>query len=508
MTTLLASPLVEAARPATWRARGFTGTAALLGLAGFLVSVAGSWRPSYWGDEAASVLSAERSLPSLFRMLGNVDAVHGTYYLFLHGWIDLFGASEFATRLPSALAIGVATAGTAVLARMLVNTRVAVIAGLVFAVLPRVTYMGAEARSTALATMVIVWSTVLLVQILRQPATTPRVRFALWVLYALLLAGAVYLFLYSILLLPVHALAVLLLARPGASARLAWAGAAAGALLLTAPVLYWGVLERDQISFIARRAQVGVLDAAVRQWFGNPALAVAAWALIGLGCLAAFVPRFRRAGTAPRAELAVLLAWAIVPSGALMIGTHLIAPMYALRYLSICTPAAAILVAVGIGAFTARWVRAGALVLLVALAAPGYIAQRGDYAKDYGSDWRQVSEILHDEARPGDAVVFDESTRPSQRPRLAKYLYPAGFVGLADVTLDRPHQDVDGLWDVTVPLTDASYRLAATNRVWVLQNTGSREDAAGSDLNTLQQLGFTIDSARTVNRTIIIELTR
>jgi mannosyltransferase len=480
----------------------------LLGLAGFLVSVAGSWRPSYWGDEAASVLSAERSLPSLFRMLGNVDAVHGTYYLFLHGWIDVFGASELATRLPSALAIGVATAGTAVLARMLVNTNVAVIAGLVFAVLPRVTYMGAEARSTALATMVIVWSTVLLVRMLRSPAASPRERYALWALYALLMAGAVYLFLYSILLLPVHALAVLLLARPGASARLAWVGATAGALLLAVPVLYWGVLERDQISFIARRAQVGVLDAAVRQWFGTPALAVVAWALIGLGCLAAFLPRFRRSGTAPRNELLVLLAWAIMPSAALLIGTHLIAPMYALRYLSICTPAAAILVAVGIGALTSRWVRAGALALLVALAAPGYVAQRTYYAKDYGSDWRQVSEILHDEARPGDAVVFDESTRPSQRPRLAKYLYPAGFVGLVDVTLERPHQDVDGLWDVTVPLADASYRLAATNRVWVLQNTGSREDAAGSDLNTLQQLGFTIDSARTVNRTIIFELTR
>lgn len=508
MTTLLAPPRVETARPATWRARGFAGTATLLGLAGFLVSVAGSWRPSYWGDEAASVLSAERSLPSLFRMLGHIDAVHGTYYLFLHAWIDVFGSSEFATRLPSALAIGAATAGTAVLARMLVNTRVAVLAGLVFAVLPRVTYMGAEARSTALATMVVIWSTVLLVRLLRVPAATRRRRMLLWTLYAGLLAGAIYLFLYAVLLLPVHALAVLLWARPGASARLAWAGATAGALLLAVPVLYWGILERDQISFIARRAQVGVLDAAVRQWFGTPALAVAAWALIGVGVLAAFVPRFRRAGPAPRAELAVLLTWAILPSALLLIGTHLITPMYSLRYLSICAPAAAILVAVGIGTLTPGWAQAGALLLVLALAVPGYLAQRTDYAKDYGSDWRRASEILQETARPGDAVVFDESTKPSQRPRLAKYLYPAGFVGLDDITLDTPHETVDGLWDRTRPLTDTSYRLAATNRVWVLQNTGSRESVSGTDVNVLRQLGFVIASTRTVNRTIIIELTR
>ncbi|WEO78410.1 glycosyltransferase family 39 protein [Cryobacterium sp. SO2] len=508
MTTLLASPLVEAARPATWRARGFTGTAALLGLAGFAVSVAGSWRPSYWGDEAASVLSAERSLPSLFRLLGNIDAVHGTYYLFLHAWIDTFGASEFATRLPSALAIGAATAGTAVLARMLVNTRVAVIAALVFAVLPRVTYMGAETRSTALATMLAVWTTVLLVHIVRSPTVAPPWRLALWAAYALLLAAGIYLFLYSALLLPVHALVVVLLSRRRRSDLPAWAGSGAVALLLAAPVIYWAVRERGQISFLARRAQVEVLDAAVRQWFGTPTLAVAAWALIGIGCLAAFVPRFRSSGPAPRAALVVFLAWAIVPSAALLIGSHLITPMYSLRYLSICTPAAAILVAMGIGALAPRWAQAVALLLVLGLAAPGYLGQRTDFAKDGGSDWRQVSEILHAEARPRDAVVFDGSTKPSARPRLAMHLYPAGFVGLNDIALDQPYQNVDWLWDTTVPLADATSRLAGTNRVWVLQNVGSRETVAGTDVSTLQQLGFTVASARTVNRTIIIELTR
>src|ERR1700710_940749 len=85
--------------------------ALVLGAAGLVLSASGSWIPSLWGDEAASVLSAERSLPSLFRMLGHVDSVHGTYYLFLHFWIDAFGASELSVRFPSTIAAGFVVAG-------------------------------------------------------------------------------------------------------------------------------------------------------------------------------------------------------------------------------------------------------------------------------------------------------------------------------------------------------------------------------------------------------------
>ena len=515
MTTVFAPPLVEASEPTTRARRGFTRAAVLLGLVGFLVSVAGSWQPSYWGDEAASVLSAQRPLPSLFRMLGNVDAVHGVYYLLLHGWIDMFGASEFATRLPSALAIGAATAGTAVLARMLVNVRVAVIAALVFAVLPRVTYMGAEARSTALATMIAVWCTVLLVHIVRSRPTTATVALSLWAGYAVLLGAGIAVFIYTALLVPVHGLLVALLTRHSRRATVpAWIGGVAAALALASPIISWGLAQRDQISFLARRPQASVLDAAVQQWFGTPSLAALAWLLIAVGCLAAFIPRFQGPGDgarherAPRAELLVLLAWLVVPSATLLIGTHLITPMYAYRYLSVCAPAAAILVAVGIAGLRPFWARATTLLLMVALAAPGYLAQRSDFAKDYGSDWRQSADILRVEARPRDAVVFDESTRPSRRPRLAMHLYPAAFVGLNDITREDTFENTDGLWDSTIPLEAAAFRLAGTDRVWLLQNVGSRETTAGTYLAVLREAGFSITSSRTINRTILLEMTR
>lgn len=510
MTSVLAHPVPEFQEEFHGtKALQFRGIAALIGLFGFIVSAAGSWRPSYWGDEAASVLSAERSLPSLFRMLGNVDAVHGAYYLFLHFWIDLFGTSEFATRLPSAIAVGVAAAGTAVLARELTNVRVAVIAGVVFSVLPRVTYMGAEARSFAFATAVAVWVTVVLVRNLRTEAPDRGRLILRWATYAVLLAAGVYLFMYVLLLIPVHGLLLLLAGRTAAHWR-AWGVSASAGVVLALPVLYWGIREREQIEFIARRPQVDVFEAAVHQWFGKVPLAVAAWVLVILAVGTVFFlqrDRIHRMSTT-NSVILIMLAWMVVPSAVLLVGTDLITPMYALRYLAFCTPAVAIAVALGIACFRPRWLQAVALLVVIALATPTYLAQRGEFGKNAGADFRQAAAVIEEKAQPGDAVVFDESIRPSRKPRLASRLYPEAFQGLRDVTLDRPYYLTDHLWDATLPLTDVLDRLEGTNTVWLLQNRGSRERRLKTDVTTLEQQGFSIVGSTTVHRTVIIEMTR
>ena len=176
-----------------------------VGVGGMLVSFAGSWIPSFWGDEAASLMSAQRSLPSLFGMLYYVDAVHGAYYLFLHGWIELFGASELSVRLPSAIGIGVAAAGVVILGNRMLSRRVGILAGIVFALLPRVTSVGEQARSYGLGIAAAIWLTVLLVWILSRETIKRRH----WLMYSLGLAAAIYLFLYLALVAIVHAVLVL-----------------------------------------------------------------------------------------------------------------------------------------------------------------------------------------------------------------------------------------------------------------------------------------------------------
>jgi mannosyltransferase len=482
--------------------------ALLIGLFAFVVSAASSWVPSYWGDEAATVMSAQRTLPSLFMMLGHIDAVHGVYYLFQHFWTGAFGISEFATRFPSAVAVGFAASGTVVLVRRLTgDARWALLSGILFAILPRTTYMGAEARSYALVTALAVWSTVLLVHVIRRESS-PDARllpkaFWWWTAYALLFALTINVFIYAVLLVPAHAVLVWYSAhrrRPWA-----WMTATAVAGLLALPVLSWSVREREQVAFIARRPGADFLDASVYQWFDTKAIAVVAWALIVLAVILIYSKRGRPEA---RHTMTLALVWMLFPTIVLLVGTHLVTPMYTFRYLSMCSPAVAVAMAAGVGAIRVRFMRPAAFLLVVVLVVPAYLAQRGPYAKNEGSDWRQVADVLAREAQPGDAVVFDESVRPSRRPRLAMHLYPQAFQGLRDVTLKTPYQQVPWLWDRILPLSEVPDRLGDIRTVWLVQNKGSREYKAGTDERMLEAAGFAPGSSRLVNITVVTRMSR
>lgn len=87
-------------------------------------------------------------------------------------------------------------------------------------------------------------------------------------------------------------------------------------------------------------------------------------------------------------------------------------------------------------------------------------------------------------------------------------MYPQDYRGLDDVELVTPFADTSGLWDVTAPLDNVTGRLATTDRVVLLEERGSRDRASGSDLDTLEGLGFELHHAKIVNRTVVYILTR
>jgi len=464
--------------------------ATLLGLGGALLSFLGSWIPSYWGDEAASVMSAERPLATLWPELGRVDAVHGTYYLFLHFWIELFGASELSVRLPSAIAVGLGVAGIVVLASRLFSTRVAVIAAIVMTVLPRTTAMGAEGRSYAIGTAIAVWLTVLVVRLI----TTRSTRVVPWVAYGVLFALSVYVFLYLVLLAGAH-LIYLLLSRPGRRMFALWAAAIVLGITLSTPLLFFGLSERHQISFLLHRHYMTVDRLVVLQWFGNRPLALIGWTLV----IAGIVLGMRRVRL--RRPIALVAAWMLLPPLVLFAGNSLIAPMYSIRYLSFCTPAVAILIAVAISALPWRWSRVAAVLLIVALAAPTWVAQRGPYAKDGGSDLRQTAAVVAAHAHPGDAIVFDQTVRNSRKPRLGLHLYPQDFTGLLDVGLLTPYERTAGLWDVVGPAPASA--LTGVHTVWAVESSA---DPAAADIRHLQGLGYAVTRVIPVHRSTVYEL--
>jgi len=485
-------------------------TAALVGAFGALISLIGSWIPSLWGDEGASLLSAQRSIPSLLTMLTHVDAVHGTYYLGLHFWIMLAGTSPFALRLPSALVIGICVAAIVVIGAQLDSLTFGVIAGVVCVVVPRVTSMGQEARSYAFSAAVAAWLTVLLLSILRQKVASRR----RWIAYGLLAALGIYLFLYVALVAVAHLLLILLRDDRWPLAK-AWAKAFALTALLTVPLIVVGIFEHDQIAYLATRSELAFQTLTVGLWFGNTPFAVTAWALIvaTFGLLASDLRTRRiRFWLAPLELPSVTLVgavWLFVP-GTLLIASHFLVPDFTARYLSMCAPASALLIAVVLHRIARRRVAAIALCLVVvtALAAPNWLQQRGPYAKN-NSDWAVISSVMGRVAHPGDTVVFDESIRPSRKTRLALNTYPAGFAGLHDPMLKTPFYNSATWHDDVYSIAEAAARgrLSGVTRVWMVEYAiGPKVDNDG--IKELKALGFTRGETIRNYRSAIIEFTR
>jgi mannosyltransferase len=155
-----------------------------------------------WRDELATWQAASRSLAQLWRMVHNVDAVLGVYYLGIHFWMALFGDSPAAMRAPSLIAM-TGTAGlVALTGRRLGGPAAGLAAGMVFAVIPSVSRFAEEARPYALVTFFTALATLLLLRALERP------RWPRWALYALAVAAAGAFNVLALCLLTGHALCV------------------------------------------------------------------------------------------------------------------------------------------------------------------------------------------------------------------------------------------------------------------------------------------------------------
>ena len=97
------------------------------GITGLITGIYHLGVPPLWRDEAATKAIASRSVGQILATMPHDDVVHGAYYLVVHVFIRLFGSSNGALRLPSAIAAAVACAVTALVARRLAARRRALV---------------------------------------------------------------------------------------------------------------------------------------------------------------------------------------------------------------------------------------------------------------------------------------------------------------------------------------------------------------------------------------------
>ena len=428
------------------------------------VSLAGAARPSFWYDEAATIsTSYSRSLGQLWQMLGSVDAVHGLYYLFMHGWFQIFPPTEFWSRAPSGLAAGGAAAGIVVLGKQFSSRTVALSAGVLCGILPRTTWAGIEARPYAMSMMAAVWLTVLLVAAARRESRW------YWLSYGIVLALSILLDMYLALVLLAHVVFVCAFRRDR-KALIPFAVTSAVTGCALAPFVFEVVGQVQQIKWIAPIGHRTIEDVVVQQYFErSPPFAVLS-ALV----IAAVIALWRwTSAKLDRQLIALAVAWIVIPTALIVLAAVLIHPVYTPRYLSFTAPAMALILGACVGALAVKPWQAPismVLVLLFAIAAaPNYVrAQRNPYAK-YGMDYSQVADLITAKAAPGDCLLVNDTVTfmpAPMRPLLAAR--PDAYRKLVDLTLWQRATDRNDVFDTNLIPEVVATPLSQCRVVWII----------------------------------------
>ena len=436
----------------------------IVGVLGAAVSLGGAGRPSFWYDEAATIsASYSRSLGQLWRMLGNVDAVHGLYYLLMHGWFQIFPPTEFWSRAPSGLAVGGAAAGVVVLGKQFSSRTVAVTSGVLCAVLPRTTWAGIEARPYAVSMMVAVWLTVLLVVAARRESLW------FWLSYGIALALSILLDMYLVLVLMAHVVFMCTFHR----SRTVLAPFAITSVLTVcalAPFVLVVVGQVQQVKWIAPIGYRTIEDVTVQQYFErSPPFAILS-ALVVAAAIVLWRCTSAKLDETGRQLLTLAVAWLVIPTALIVVWSALVHPIYTPRYLCFTAPAMALVLGVCIGALAVKpWVATALVGLFAIAAAPNYIwAQRNPYAK-YGMDYSQVADLITAKAAPGDCLLVNDTVTfmpAPMRPLMAAR--PAAYRKLIDLTLWQRATDRNDVFDTNLIPEVVAKPLSQCRVVWII----------------------------------------
>ncbi|WP_280831830.1 glycosyltransferase family 39 protein [Mycolicibacterium frederiksbergense] len=434
-----------------------------LAVAAFAVVLcaAGAARPSLWFDEAATISAATRSVPQLWDLIGNIDAVHGLYYLGMHGWFSVFPATEFWSRFSSCLAVGGAAGGVVVLGRQFCTRNVSVCAGILFAMLPRITWAGIETRSYSWSTLAAVWLTVLLVSAIRRDRT------ALWLSYGALLAFSSLLNIFVVLMVAPHAVAVAMLCNRRLT-RVRWAAVTTAAVLGVVPFFLWCRSQSFQVGWISPPGLHTVAEVVLEQYFDH-SVAFATVAIAAL-CAPLVLRRLRPTDDDTLRLVVVAAVWVIGPTAVLLAYSAAAQPLYYPRYLCFTTPAMALLLAVCVVAVArSRELITAALAVFAIAATPNYVmVQRGPYAKE-GMDFSQVADVIAEHSSPGDCLILDNTTTWKPGPiRPLTAARPAAYADLVDPGRGTPARQRNRLWDAHLGIWGVADQVRRCTVLWTV----------------------------------------
>lgn len=438
------------------------------------------------GDELATYSAVTRPLSGLWVLIQHIDGHFLPYYLFMHFW-TVFGAAEWWLRLPSAFALGIAAGFLTDLGRRLHSARAGLLAAACFAVLPSVSYHGANARPYAFAAAAAVISAWTLHRLIE----TPTGRRARGYAGGVALLGCTHLF--SVLVLPAQLVAATWsLPRRTLLSRVAPATIVGCLPAAVLGLIGWG--ERHAISWITPRGP-DVLLKFPKMLTGSPVLGPVLFAL----ALAGVAVLFRRSATRPWGAL--LGGWLVFPPLLLLLVSALLTPVYVDRYLFVAAPALALAAGVALasipGAARSVGSRRGTVVsaitawAAVVTAAILGLPEQADYRKPNGhyEDFPGAVRVIQAKARPGDAILYGQSWLRT---------------GFRYYGADRLPDDVLGTGSGPGPgfeypqRSDVAGALEGRSRVWIVWRGTKEAGLKGSkfpQVAAVRAAGFRLSSA-------------
>ncbi|WP_330339643.1 glycosyltransferase family 39 protein [Streptomyces sp. NBC_00557] len=447
------------------RRRVAVGVPALVMLA---VGLRGLDRNGMWRDEAVSFQVGRRTVPQIWRLLHDVDAVHGLYYLLVHAVLTVH-PGEVALRLPSVCAAAVTAALVAALGTRLLRPRAGLWAGLLYALTPMAGHYAQEGRSYALVAAGATGATLLFVRAVEEGS-----RARAWAAYGAVLALTCWLHEFAVLLLCAHA-ASLALTRAGARAWRGWGCAAGGVAVSLVPMVLVSRGQAAQVAWLRRPTAVSAEELA-RAFFGPSGAVYAVCLCLVFAGLPGLVGRRGNVTL-----VGVALPLTVVPPVVLMLASQ-VSPLFVNRYVLYALSGAPLLVVAGAERVAGmagrlplggRRVRPRLVVLAGVLAVgAGFLHQlpvlRAD--RDPGTrpdDLGAVSRVVAREAAEGDAVLFLPA--PARNAALA---YPGAFRGVRDVALVEGAAGSGTLYGREAGPGEVRRRVARLDRVWVVADPG------------------------------------
>lgn len=442
-------------------------------------------RPPIWGDEGVTKAMAARSVSQLLATMPHDDIVHGAYYLVVHAVETVAGSSApTVLRAPSVVAMAVAAAFTALIARRLATiagslypAATGLAAGVLFALLPAVIRYAQEARSYAIVTMLAAITTYLLLKAIEDGGRW-------WIGYGAAAALTGLFNIFGLLILIAQGV-TLLIAAPGlpgvvrrrqAGVLARWVLAGIVAVTVLIPIVAFAYAQRNAISWMT--GHVIIRSAAVnlaRTWAGPEKLF---WPVFGLAAfgVAADAVTWRR-GRPSVTPGSVALPWLVLPPALLLVASQ-VHPVYDGRYVEYCLPALAILVAWGLtwlarlvaaaipslsraGLAWLGWLPAAAILVLLVIAlipADAKVSLPSSRPDNLAGD----SQIVAANAKPGDIVFFIPM---SYRP--IEVEYPAQWRGVRDIALAQSPVASDTLYGTDVSPAELLKRFTHVTRVWI-----------------------------------------